>query len=164
MLGRLPRFGFAQRWPILGECAAVSLEALRRYKLRTALSTLGVILGISAVVAMMSVADGARREALRQVESMGLGNIVVRSRALPLSEARPGRNGLTLRDVEKLPSMVPLVSKRCLASRRSASSAAALWYRSSGILARSLITRAESASGMWGAACAGGSGSLARCR
>jgi putative ABC transport system permease protein len=109
MLGRLPPFDVAQGWPIVGECAAVSLEALRRYKLRTALSTLGVILGISAVVAMMSVADGARREALRQVESMGLGNIVVRSRALPLSEARPGRNGLTLRDVEKLPSIVPLV-------------------------------------------------------
>jgi putative ABC transport system permease protein len=94
---------------ILAECAAVSLEALRRYKLRTALSTLGVILGISAVVAMMSVADGARREALRQVESMGLGNIVVRSRPLPVSEARAGRHGLTLVDVERLPAIVPLV-------------------------------------------------------
>ncbi len=95
--------------PVIAECAGVSLEALRRYKLRTALSTLGVILGISAVVAMMSVADGARREALRQVESMGLGNIVVRSRPLPLSEARSGRRGLTLGDVERLPALVPLV-------------------------------------------------------
>ena len=57
----------------------ISGEALARYKLRTALSTLGVVLGVSAVIAMMSVSDGARVEALRQVEQLGLNNVIVRN-------------------------------------------------------------------------------------
>ena len=56
---------------------AISREALARYKLRTALSTLGVVLGVSAVIAMMSVGDGARLEALRQVEQLGLNNLTL---------------------------------------------------------------------------------------
>ena len=60
------------------EQIGVAAEALSRYKLRTALSVLGVVLGIAAVIAMMSVSDGARREALAQVEALGLDNLVAR--------------------------------------------------------------------------------------
>ena len=51
---------------------AVALEGLSRYKLRTSLSVLGVVLGVAAVIAMMSVSEGASREALRQIEALGL--------------------------------------------------------------------------------------------
>src|SRR5947199_10284251 len=56
----------------------VAAEALSRYKLRTSLSVLGVVLGVAAVIAMLSVSDGARREALHQVEALGLDNLVAR--------------------------------------------------------------------------------------
>ena len=45
----------------LGDLLRTSIEALQRYKLRTALSVLGIVLGIAAVIAMMSVSEGARR-------------------------------------------------------------------------------------------------------
>jgi putative ABC transport system permease protein len=82
----------------------ICIDALSRYKLRTALSVVGVVLGVAAVIAMMSVSEGARREALRQFELLGLDNIVVRDRRL-----RP-TSGLALDDAAKLGELVPLVS------------------------------------------------------
>ena len=66
------RFSLAE----LGEYFRIALEALGRYRLRTALSVLGVVLGVAAVIAMMSVSEGAGREALAQVDALGLDNIV----------------------------------------------------------------------------------------
>ena len=62
------------------EVLQISLEALGRYRLRTALSTLGIVLGIAAVIAMLSVGEGARQDVLRQVEQLGLNNVIVRNR------------------------------------------------------------------------------------
>jgi len=81
----------------------VAAEALGRYKLRTSLSVLGVVLGVAAVIAMMSVSDGARIEALRQVEALGLDNLVARSRGGPTTVT-----GLTAGDAERLADLVPL--------------------------------------------------------
>jgi putative ABC transport system permease protein len=88
------------------ERVLAAAEALARYKLRTSLSILGVILGVAAVIAMMSVGEGARRQALEQVERLGLGNVVVRNRT-----ATDGSNGqgLVLADAATLRALVPLV-------------------------------------------------------
>ena len=88
------RFSLAE----LGEFLRIAVEALGRYRLRTALSVLGVVLGVAAVIAMMSVSEGAAREALAQVDALGLDNIVAQStgglnargtmkRSLPASDA-----------------------------------------------------------------------------
>src|SRR5262245_16701288 len=84
----------------------IAAEALSRYKLRTSLSVLGVVLGVAAVIAMMSVSDGARREALRQVDALGLDNLVARSR-LP-SAGRAHAQGLSASDADRLAAIVPL--------------------------------------------------------
>ena len=98
--GRLPRK--------LHEAFRVALEAQGRYKLRTSLSVLGVVLGVAAVIAMMSVTDGARRDALEQVQLLGLDNLVARNRTLTLAESRGGASpGLTVSDALLLPAMVP---------------------------------------------------------
>jgi putative ABC transport system permease protein len=63
----------------LSEYLRIAVEALGRYRLRTALSVTGVVLGVAAVIAMMSVSEGAAREALAQVDALGLDNLVARS-------------------------------------------------------------------------------------
>jgi len=88
------------------EFVSIAAEALWRYKLRTALSVLGVVLGIAAVIAMMSVSDGARREALQQVQLLGLNNLVVRNRGAVTPGAQSP--GLTAGDAEHLVALVPL--------------------------------------------------------
>src|SRR4029453_4849044 len=48
--------------------ARVGIEALRVNPLRTALSTLGVIIGVAALVAVLSLGDGMERMARAEVE------------------------------------------------------------------------------------------------
>ena len=81
----------------------VSLEALGRYRLRTALSTLGIVLGIAAVIAMLSVGEGAREDVLRQIEQLGLDNVIVRTRSFG------GGAGLRLEDADLLGDLLPQV-------------------------------------------------------
>ena len=91
-------------------------EALQRYKLRTALSLAGIALGIAAVVSMVSVGQGARAEALRDVSQLGLNNVVVRHRPPSLDVlARQPSFGLTVGDAERIAALgrdsaAPLVS------------------------------------------------------
>jgi putative ABC transport system permease protein len=59
-----------------------------------------MVLGVAAVIAMMSVSEGARREALAQFSSMGLDNLVARDR-------RVASSGLTAGDAQQLLDLVP---------------------------------------------------------
>jgi putative ABC transport system permease protein len=86
----------------------LALEALGRYRLRTALSVLGVVFGVAAVIAMMSVSEGAARDALQQVEALGVDNLVARSTG-GVNAAGLLRRGLVAEDAERAMALVPLV-------------------------------------------------------
>jgi len=89
----------------LSEFARIAIEALGRYRLRTTLSVVGIVLGIAAVIAMMSVTEGAERQALAQVDMLGLNNVVVRATGL-IAPGVPG-GGLTAADAQRLAHLVP---------------------------------------------------------
>ncbi|MCU0913151.1 MAG: ABC transporter permease [Planctomycetes bacterium] len=55
------------------------LENLLLHKLRSFLTMLGVVFGVGSVVAMLSVGEGAGREALEQIHKLGSNNILVSS-------------------------------------------------------------------------------------
>ncbi|PYM63953.1 MAG: multidrug ABC transporter substrate-binding protein [Candidatus Rokuibacteriota bacterium] len=55
----------------------IALRALRVNKLRTALTMLGIIIGVSAVIAMVSVGAGAQGRIAEQIRSMGSNLVVV---------------------------------------------------------------------------------------
>lgn len=57
----------------------MAFGSIWHHKLRSMLTALGVVFGVGAVVAMLAISEGARGEALRAIESMGLQNVVVRS-------------------------------------------------------------------------------------
>ncbi len=59
--------------------AHIAAKDLWGHVFRSALTALGVIFGVGAVVAMMAISEGARRESLAQIEALGIDNIVVRS-------------------------------------------------------------------------------------
>lgn len=54
-----------------------SLAALRAHALRTLLTALGIVFGVAAVIAMLSIGEGARRQSLEQIERLGVRNIIV---------------------------------------------------------------------------------------
>jgi len=90
-----------------------ALGSLAEHKLRTTLTMLGMMFGVGAVVAMLSIGAGAEREALALIERLGTRNVVVRAKIYKpeeLAEIRKKSLGLSMRDVEALQEAVPGVS------------------------------------------------------
>jgi len=83
----------------------LGLRGLRLHKLRSTLSILGVVFGVAAVVAMSSVGEGARREAVEQIGALGIDSITLRARAGGNGQAAPA--GLSLRDAAAVRDVVP---------------------------------------------------------
>jgi len=61
----------------LRETLDLSITGLTSHKLRTCLTMLGIIFGVAAVIAMLSIGEGAKQEALEQIRQMGIHNIIV---------------------------------------------------------------------------------------
>src|SRR3954451_12535324 len=61
------------------ETFALGLKNLRLHKLRSLLTAMGIILGVAAVIIMVAIGEGAKREALEQLSQLGARNILVRS-------------------------------------------------------------------------------------
>ena len=93
-----------------------ALVNLGRHKLRSFLTMLGMIFGVGAVIAMLSIGAGAENESLRIVESLGLRNIIIQAKefkAEELQQIRTESLGVSLRDVEALETILkpkPLIS------------------------------------------------------
>ncbi|MCH9691556.1 MAG: ABC transporter permease [Gammaproteobacteria bacterium] len=89
-----------------------AFDEMRHHKLRTSLTLLGMIFGVGAVIAMLSVGEGAEREALKAIESMGVKNLVVNGRAAEedaLKLIREHSVGLSLRDIDSAIDTLPFV-------------------------------------------------------
>ena len=91
----------------------MGLGSLLAHKLRSLLTMLGMIFGVGAVVAMLSITAGAQQETLRQIDLLGVNNIIVeaieavdRETLLAVREISPG---LTFRDYRALTESVPNV-------------------------------------------------------
>lgn len=67
------------RWlPDLVEAAKMALKSMRVNLFRTALTLLGVVIGVAAVVAMLAIGDGSKQQVLERISSMGTNLLVVR--------------------------------------------------------------------------------------
>jgi putative ABC transport system permease protein len=101
----------------------LAIRGLALHKLRSTLSALGIVFGVAAVVAMLSVGEGARREILAEVGRLGINRVTVRAGAVsPTTEREAGRlqsPGLSLADAEAISDVCPNVES--LAPVRTAS-------------------------------------------
>ena len=74
----------------LSMIVSASLQALARNKLRSALTMLGVFIGVAALIAMVAVGDGASAAVKKQLESLGTNMVVVQPGARAGGGARGG--------------------------------------------------------------------------
>jgi putative ABC transport system permease protein len=87
-----------------------ALDNLAAHKLRSALTMLGMIFGVGAVIAMMSIGAGAERQALASIERLGLRNLLVRAKTFKddeLKEIRQKSLGVSQRDAAAIAEAVP---------------------------------------------------------
>jgi putative ABC transport system permease protein len=80
----------------------MGLSSLLVHKLRSLLTMLGMIFGVGAVVAMLSITAGAQQQMLSFIEMLGVNNIIVEAREAvdrdELQQVRQISPGLTFRD------------------------------------------------------------------
>ena len=88
----------------------MAINSLKVNKLRSALTSLGIIIGVSAVIIMLAIGTGASEKVQANMESMGSNLLTIRS-----SSARTGgvslgvgtRPSLTLKDADAIQKMIP---------------------------------------------------------
>jgi putative ABC transport system permease protein len=93
----------------------VAFRALVRNKMRAALTMLGIIIGVSAVIAMVSIGQGASASVQAQIESIGTNLLFVSAGAQNVGGVRSGTGDtgtqtLTVDDLQAIKREVPSVS------------------------------------------------------
>ena len=63
---------------MLAKMLRAAFGSLGRHKLRSALSVLGVVLGVAAMIATLAVAEGARHEIVAQINQLGTSNLILK--------------------------------------------------------------------------------------
>ena len=87
------------------------------HPLRTGLTMLGIVFGVGAVIAMLSIGEGAERQAMEMIERLGVRNLILRDiemRDDQLEEARTISPGVSPRDAEATLDAVPGIEQACL--------------------------------------------------
>ena len=93
----------------------IAFRALARNKTRAALTMLGIIIGVSAVIAMVGIGQGAQATVQAQIESMGTNLLFISAGAQNVGGVRSGAgdsgtNTLTIEDLEAIKREVPSVA------------------------------------------------------
>jgi putative ABC transport system permease protein len=97
----------------ISESVQLGLRGVMSHKLRSLLTMLGVIFGVAAVIAMVSIGEGARQETIRQIELMGTSNILVKKVEVEGPEKELAKqvspDGLILDDAKYLAGLTNLI-------------------------------------------------------
>jgi putative ABC transport system permease protein len=87
------------------------------HKLRSSLTMLGMVFGVSSVIAMLAIGEGASREALDQIRKLGSNNLIIDS-SQPVEDEtsdnefiRMNIYGLTYRDFDRIQTTIPHVNQ-----------------------------------------------------
>jgi putative ABC transport system permease protein len=93
----------------------IAFRALARNKMRAALTMLGIIIGVSAVIAMVSIGQGAQASVQAQIENMGTNLLFISAGAQNVGGVRSGAgdtgtNTLTAEDLDAIRREVPSVA------------------------------------------------------
>ncbi len=92
-----------------------ALRSLMQHRLRSILSSLGVVCAVISFIALMSIGGGAKRETLAQIEQLGLKNILIKAMLLTGEQERnarrQGSHGLILADIQRLRQSIKNVSE-----------------------------------------------------
>ncbi|MDR1371721.1 MAG: ABC transporter permease [Dysgonamonadaceae bacterium] len=97
----------------------LALNGLADHKFRSFLTMLGIIFGVASVISMLSIGEGAKREAIAKYQDLGVNNIIVRDKNLSDEELEEVRSkfsqGLSTKDAQAIFEIVPNIE--CISSQ-----------------------------------------------
>ncbi|MEA4862096.1 MAG: ABC transporter permease [Victivallaceae bacterium] len=110
---------------LMRDLMKMSLHNLLLHKVRSVLTSLGVIFGVGSVIAMLAVSEGAKQKALAELGSMGIDKIIVFSKKPPAEEQPRQTNrrtqvkyGLVHSDIDNISNMDNVESVSSLRNSR----------------------------------------------
>src|SRR5215212_10160652 len=83
----------------------IALQSVKKNKMRAALTMLGIIIGVAAVIVMVAVGSGARSSIRQQINNLGTNMIVITpgaAQAGGVSQGAQAFPNLSIKDVEKI--------------------------------------------------------------
>src|SRR4030043_1058488 len=87
--------------------------AIEDHKFRSFLTMLGIIFGVASVIAMLSIGEGAKREAIAKYKDLGVNNIIIRDKEVTDKELEEVRakfsSGLSISDANAIRDIVPMI-------------------------------------------------------
>ena len=104
------------RWRKISAMVKMSMRSLLLHKLRSLLTILGLVFGVASVIVMLAIAEGAGLDAQREIESLGVNNIIVRSQKPSEDERQQGfqgllEYGLTYTDMQRISETLDTVEQ-----------------------------------------------------
>ena len=99
----------------------IALEAIRLNKMRSFLTSLGIIFGVASVIAMLAIGRGAQEEVLSQMKLLGTNNVIIEPVIRQVEEDVANQSqiaqeqnkyspGLTLEDMYSIKETIPQVA------------------------------------------------------
>jgi len=91
----------------------LGVKSLWMHKLRSTLTALGIIFGVSSVIAMLAIGEGASRDAQEKIAQLGSHNIIIKTVDPPEDQSGAGQQqtlkeyGLTYADAERFRNGIP---------------------------------------------------------
>ncbi|GAF83139.1 unnamed protein product, partial [marine sediment metagenome] len=89
----------------------LSIKSLLMHPLRSALTVLGIFIGVASVIWLLAMGEGIGRAAQEQIASLGAQNIIVRTIKPSSDEMGDGGYGLTRSDYVRLIATIPTITK-----------------------------------------------------
>lgn len=93
----------------------VAITGLTDHKFRSFLTMLGIIFGVASVISMLSIGEGAKRQAIAKYQDLGVNNIIIRDKQLTDQELEEVRakfsQGLSITDAQVIKEVVPGVKR-----------------------------------------------------
>ena len=97
-----------------------ALRILSRNRLRAGLTMLGIVIGVGAVIAMVSIGEGAKQAVRKQIATMGTNVIIIWPSYTTVSGVRGAQGSavtLTVADAMDLKKKIPILSDTAWAKR-----------------------------------------------
>ena len=91
----------------------LGIKSLWMHRLRSTLTTLGIIFGVSSVIAMLAIGEGASQDAQEKIAQLGSQNIIVKTVEPPEDKSALGQQqtlkeyGLTYADADRFRDAIP---------------------------------------------------------
>lgn len=95
---------------IIKQSVQLSLQNIRSNKMRTFLTTLGIIIGVTAVISMITIVDGVIDTVMGEFSSLGAGTLSVSAQGTPLKSGLSESDMKKIEELDNVAGLTPTIS------------------------------------------------------